>query len=193
MTTDRTPDYLRGLIAELRKLPVETGWLEFKKNDSDPQDIGEYLSALANAAALDGKANAYVVWGIENDTHEVAGTSFSPTHTKKGNEDLESWLLRLLDPRRHFRFHELTYEDQPVVLLEIPRASGQPVRFKGVEYIRVGSYRQNLKDHSRTTRGRRDGRIQSSRRLGHHEPRRDSVCQKARRFHNTRTQSHPGD
>ncbi len=63
MTTDRTPEYLISLIKELCKLPRETEWMEFKANKADPQEIGEYLSALANSAALAGKAFAYIVWG----------------------------------------------------------------------------------------------------------------------------------
>jgi predicted HTH transcriptional regulator len=150
---NRTPEYLAGLVSELRKLPAETTWVEFKQNASNPEDIGEYLSALSNAAALEGKANAYLVWGIADKTHEVVGTNFKPATAKgKGSEDLESWLVRLLNPRLHFRFDELTYEGKPVVLLEIPRASGRPVQFLGVEYIRVGSHRQKLKDHPQIER-----------------------------------------
>ena len=33
MITDRTPEYLIGLVHELRKLPSETEWLEFKRNE----------------------------------------------------------------------------------------------------------------------------------------------------------------
>ena len=44
-------DYLVGFLRELCKLPQETEWVEFKENDADPQDIGEYISALANSAA----------------------------------------------------------------------------------------------------------------------------------------------
>ena len=119
MSTDRTPEYISGLITELRKLPSETGWVEFKESNSNPEAIGEYLSALGNTAALEGKANAYVVWGVRDGTHEVVGTSFKPAQAKKGGEELENWLLRLLNPRLHFRFHELIYEGQPVVLLKI--------------------------------------------------------------------------
>ena len=71
MTTDRKPEYLISLVNELRKLPQETEWVEFKENNADPQDIGEYLSALANSAALSGKAFAYMVWGIENASHRI--------------------------------------------------------------------------------------------------------------------------
>ena len=70
MSTTPTPEYLSGLLAELRKLPTETGWAEFKENNSNPEEIGEYLSALSNTAALVGKAYAYLVWGIKDDTHE---------------------------------------------------------------------------------------------------------------------------
>ncbi len=147
MSTILTQNYFDGLVSELRKLPVETGWVEFKENYSNPEEIGEYLSALSNTAALQGKANGYLVWGIQNTTHAVVGTTFKPAQTKKGNEDIESWLAHLLNPRLHFHFHELQHEGKPVVVLEIPRASGRPVRFRGIEFIRVGSYRKKLKDH----------------------------------------------
>ncbi len=152
MNTAAHPDYLAGLITELRKLPAETGWLEFKRNNSNPEEIGEYLSALSNTAALTGKANAYVVWGIEDGTHTVTGTTFEPGKAKRGNENLENWLLRLMSPRLHFRFYELRYLGKPVVLLEIPRATGKPTQFEGVEWIRVGSYRQKLKDYPQLER-----------------------------------------
>ena len=147
MSADHTPEHLTGLISELRRLPAETGWVEFKENVADPNEIGEYISALSNTAALERKPRAYLAWGIQDSTHEVVGTRFKPTQAKKGNENLENWLLRLLDPQVRFRFLELTYEEQPVVLLEILCASASPVRFGGQEFIRVGSYKKKLRDH----------------------------------------------
>lgn len=146
MTPDRSSEYLAGLVRELCKLPHETEWVEFKVNNADPQEIGEYLSALANAAALNGKAFAYLVWGIEDQTHGIVGTSFSPAACKKGNEPLETWLLRLLTPKIHFRFHELTVDGLPVVLLEIGRAFRHPLRFQGEEFIRIGAAKKPLKE-----------------------------------------------
>ena len=147
MNITPTQEYLNGLVAELRKLPSEIGWVEFKLNYANPVEIGEYLSALSNTAALYGKANGYVVWGVQDGTHEVEGTTFKPAQTKKGNEDIENWLVRLLNPRLRFRFYEVLHEGRPVVVLEIPRAQGRPVQFQGVEFIRVGAYCQKLKDH----------------------------------------------
>ncbi len=147
MSLDRPAEYLIGLVQELRKLPQETEWVEFKKNKAEPQDVGEYLSALANSAALLGKVNAYLIWGVDDTSHEIGGTRFEPATAKVGNEELESWLLRLLEPKINFRFHSLDIEDKPLVLLEIGAACRHPVRFSGQEYIRVGSYKKPLKDY----------------------------------------------
>lgn len=146
MSIDRPESELLGILAELRKFPRETEWAEFKHNNAEPDEIGEYLSALANAAALAGKVHAWLVWGVHNDTHEVIGTTFNPALAKVGNEELENWLLRLLSPKINFRFYRFQAEDKPVVLLEISAAFRHPVQFKGTEFIRVGSYKKNLKD-----------------------------------------------
>lgn len=147
MTVDRNTEYLIGLFHELRKLPKETEWVEFKLNKAEPREIGEYLSALANSAALLGKVNAYMLWGVADDGHDVVGTEFCPSFTKVGNEELENWLLRLLAPKIHFRFFELTIDGLPVVLLEINAAFRHPVQFKKQEYIRIGSYKKKLKEY----------------------------------------------
>ena len=146
MSIDRPESEWLGILAELCKLPRETEWAEFKHNNAEPDEIGEYLSALANAAALTGKVSAWLVWGVSNDTHEVIGTTFNPTAAKVGNEELESWLLRLLSPKINFRFYRFQAEGKPVVLLEISAAFRHPVQFKGTEFIRVGSYKKKLKD-----------------------------------------------
>ncbi len=146
------PEHLAALVTELLRQPRETPWLEFKENVAAPEDIGEYLSALSNAAALHGRPCAYVIWGVQDGTHELTGTSFCPAKKKKGGEDLESWLVRLLTPRLHFQFHDLTIGGHHIVLLEIPAAESRPVQFQGVEFIRVGSHRQKLKDHPQLER-----------------------------------------
>ena len=147
MNGQRSPEYLEGLLRELCALPYETEWVEFKADNTDPQEIGEYLSALANSAALAGKAAAYLVWGVRDQDHAVVGSNFDPKSAKKGSEELENWLLRLLEPKIDFHFFSLSTEKGSVILTEINRASRHPVRFAGQEYIRVGSYKKKLRDH----------------------------------------------
>lgn len=141
-----TDDQLAELIRGLCTLPAETEWVEFKQNLAAPNDIGEYISALSNSAALAGQQCGYLVWGVEDGTHRIVGTSFDLLNARIGNEELEGWLNRMLNPRLNFTFTQGMVGDQKVVLLEIPRAISQPVQFQGEEYIRVGSYRKKLKE-----------------------------------------------
>ena len=144
MNAIRSNDYLIGLVRELCKLPYETEWVEFKQNDAEPKTIGENISALANSAALVGKASSYVIWGVRNEDHAVVGTAFDPSQKRVGNEEFENWLLRLLEPKIEFQFFSVKIDEQPVVLLEISRSAHQPVRFEGTEFLRVGSYTKKL-------------------------------------------------
>ncbi|MCP5515620.1 MAG: ATP-binding protein, partial [Spirochaetales bacterium] len=114
--------YYSHLLKELITIPGETEWIEFKMNNQDPQEIGEYISALANTAALYGKSFGYIIWGIEDSSHNIMGTNFSPKKAKKGNEELENWLFRLISPKINFFFHEFNYEGLNIVILEINRA-----------------------------------------------------------------------
>jgi len=146
MSINRSEEYIIALVRELLKQPKESEWLEFKHNNKEPQMIGEYISALSNSAALHRKTNAYMIWGIDDTTYKLLGTSFSPSQTKVGGEALENWLLRLLEPKIEFKFYEIEIENKKVVLLEIAPAYRHPVRFNGVEYIRFHSYKKKLKD-----------------------------------------------
>lgn len=55
---------LDKLVNELRKLPTETQWLEFKHNNYTPDMIGKDISALANSASLYEKSCAYMLWEL---------------------------------------------------------------------------------------------------------------------------------
>lgn len=153
MTANRSDRYWSDLATELLKLPRETEWLEFKHNRADGTEIGEYISALANSAALHGKANAYMLWGVEDGTHRPLGTTFQPFTAKgAGNEDLHNWLMRLIAPKVSFQFVETSLAGQRLVLLVVPAAETAPIQFQGREFIRVGANKKQLKelpDHER--------------------------------------------
>ena len=138
--------YWASLVHELCAMPNESGWVEFKHNNAEPQEIGEYISALANTCALEGKAHAYLLWGVDDATHALLGTSFDPLSKRVGNEVLESWLLRQLTPKLGFQFIPLEVNGTKLVLLEIDCATRHPVQFAGSGFIRVGSYKKRLKD-----------------------------------------------
>ncbi|NOT02788.1 MAG: transcriptional regulator [Phycisphaerales bacterium] len=135
------------LLSRLLALSRETEWVEWKENDHRPEEIGEYLSALSNAAALHGKDAGYIVWGLRDGTREIVGTSFRPRQETIGNEELENWLATKLTPRTSFRMQEFRFDAKSMVLFEVLAATSIPVRFKDTEFIRVGTYKKRLKDH----------------------------------------------
>lgn len=141
-----TENGLRKLIDQLRALPSETEWVEFKQNRFVQDEIGEYISALANSACLHDKDKAYLVFGIEDRTHNVVGTSVKLKEKKIGNEEIENWLSRMLNPHVDFSIVEFFYDDLLVSMIMIDPASNQPILFKGTAYVRVGSYKRKLSD-----------------------------------------------
>ena len=142
-----------ALIDRLRALPTETEWFELKRNRYEPQQLGEYLSALANAACLAGQPRGYLVFGIDDATHEVVGTDFDPYATKaKGNQDLLPWLAAGLRPNTGFEPLVVAHPGGRVVLFEVGPANGEPVGFYGTPYIRVGASKTELGKHPEKAR-----------------------------------------
>lgn len=88
-----------------------------------------------------------MLWGINDITHEIEGTKFFPRKAKKGNQELENWLLGNLKPAVDITFVEVETDNGNVVVMEVPAAVNRPTSFHDVEYIRVGSYKKKLKDH----------------------------------------------
>ncbi|MDO8804741.1 MAG: putative DNA binding domain-containing protein [Elusimicrobiota bacterium] len=134
-------------LPELLSLPKETEWVEFKHNNYLPSDIGEYISALANSACLHKKDKAFLVFGVEDGTHKIVGTRFNPKTEKVGNEELENWLTHLLNPRIDFKIFILIFKGKSVVVFSIDPATNRPVRFSGISYVRIGSYKKKLSEH----------------------------------------------
>ena len=138
---------LNLLIKELISLPTETEWLEFKHNNFDPAMIGADISALANSAAYRGKDKAYMIWGINNETHEILGTNYNRFSKLINNQEIESWLKNTVSKNADFDFFDTEIDDKKIVVLIIQKASVQPVTFKKDSYIRIGSYTKPLKDY----------------------------------------------
>lgn len=139
---------LLNLFEQFRHLPREEATIEFKSSWDFPEDIGEYLSAMANAAILERHDRAWLVWGVDNTTHAVKGTSFNPFTSKgEGKQSLVMWLTQKTKPRPDFQFHEVAHPDGKVVMLEIHPPRSAPLAFQGVRYIRIDSHTTRLSEH----------------------------------------------
>ena len=138
---------LQALVNDLLSHAKETAIVEFKSGNSDPALIGKYISALSNSAALEGQREAYLLWGVDNETKEAIGTDFDPDKQTGNKPPLQFWLSQQLDPAPEFRFDTVVVDGQSLVLLTIPATVNRPVEFKHIAYIRVGSATPRLSEH----------------------------------------------
>ncbi len=89
-----------------------------------------------------------MLWGIDDETHEIVGTDYDLQTLKKGNQELENWLRSLLSKNADFEFHTVQMaEEKRVGVLIIYKATNQTVMFDKVDYIRVGSYTKRLSEY----------------------------------------------
>lgn len=140
----RDPEYLRDLVQELCALPSETEWVEFKVNNSNPETIGQNISALSNGAALHDRQLGYLIWGIDDGSHQVVGTDLALEANNTGPR--EPRIRAGISDNCDFQFHEVSIDGFRVVVLEINPAIQYPVRYKGEPFIRVGSATKLLRD-----------------------------------------------
>nr|WP_306670416.1 ATP-binding protein [Akkermansia muciniphila] len=107
--------------------------------------FGAYFSALSNEANLKGRPCAWLIFGVENDTHEVVGSQYKNSRPaldaiKKKNADQTAGRHTFVE------IHELRYTNgKRVVMFEIPPApQGIPIDYQGHYYGRDGESLQAL-------------------------------------------------
>ena len=132
------------LVESLIQYSSEKEWLEFKENWFEAYALGEYISAISNAAAVYGRDAGYFIWGISDKTHEIVGTTFDYQQDYK-NEPLQHYLARQTAPDIGFAFHEAEIRNKRIVILEIPAAAKIPTSFDKERYIRIGSSKENVR------------------------------------------------
>lgn len=137
---------LTNLVETFVNNNQEKEWLEFKRDNDNAEMIGKDICALANGAALLERPHAYMIWGIDDQSHQILGTKFSPYEKCRGNQELISWLHEMLSNNFDFDFNEVIIDDKKVIVLTISSASLYPAAFKKESYVRIGSYTKRLAD-----------------------------------------------
>lgn len=95
-----------ALVDDLIRSGREMEWIEFKVNNSEPREIGEYISALANSATINDQEWGYLIFGVSDEPVEVVGTNLQPSAKVSGNQDINNWLATQLDPHINVTFIE---------------------------------------------------------------------------------------
>ncbi|MBY5436194.1 RNA-binding domain-containing protein [Rhizobium leguminosarum] len=116
----------------------ESEVVEFKrgKDGFSSNELGKYVSALANEANLRGRDRAWLVFGVDDKTRSVVGTSY-----KENPAHLQADKMQIINGTGSFTVRDiyvLDHADGRVVLFEIPAAPrGMPINWNGHYYGRA--------------------------------------------------------
>lgn len=125
-------------LRELLAMPTETEVVEFKhaENSFVTDEMGKYFSALSNEANLRELGEAWLVFGVEDSTHNLVGSNYRYQGTKlpRIKHDISQ---HTTDHISFIDVRALTVDGKRVVMFKIPAAPrGIPVAFKGFYYGR---------------------------------------------------------
>jgi len=133
-----TIEELTKLLNQLRALPYETEWLEFKeaKNNYDFNKMGKYFSALSNEANLKDQRCGWLIFGIKDKNREIIGSKYRIN--KKDIDSLKEEIAQKTNNRVTFNeIYELDLPEGRVIMFQIPTASpGMPTSWEGHFYGR---------------------------------------------------------
>lgn len=133
----KSEDELIDILCELLKNP-ENEYTEFKRaeNNFDTDKLGKYFSAMANEATLQDKQFGWIIFGVDDKTHEVLGTNYcidnNFNNIKKQISDNTTDNISFLD------VYSIYYHERRVIMFQVPAAVGMPINWKGYPYGRIG-------------------------------------------------------
>lgn len=132
---------LNKILDRLISMTHETEVVEFKRaeNTFSDTDLGKYFSALSNEANLKGLEKAWLVFGVDNDTHNLTDTHYKTSRASL--DDVKKKIADQTTSRLTFdEIYDFEREGKRVVMFEIPAAPrGIPIAYQGHYYGRDGS------------------------------------------------------
>jgi len=142
-----TEEELEVKLQDMRHLPAETEWVEFKKarNNFNEALLGEYFSALSNEANLKKKPHGWLILGVEDlPPHNIVGTNWH-----RGNraslDELKQKVAVGTSGHTFTEIYELLLPEARVLMFCIPPApAGIPTSWKGHYYGRNGESKSAL-------------------------------------------------
>ena len=144
-------DASTALLVQFLPMPAETEWLEFKRarNTFNTNDLGQYVSGLANEANLAGREEGWMVFGVDDaidagtGRRPVSGTMYATTGSevngiKQAIASHTTPAVALDDPLVVWMDCD-DGERRRAVLWRVPAAPrGMPVAWKGHYWGRAG-------------------------------------------------------
>ena len=133
----KTEEELILILNELLK-NTESECVEFKRaeNDFDIDKLGKYFSAIGNEANLKNKQYGWIVFGIDDKTHELTNTKYR--YDNNFNSVKKQISDNTTDNITFIEIYVFRFKEKRVIMFQVPVASGTPINWKGFPYGRDG-------------------------------------------------------
>lgn len=133
----KTYKELCDILNELIK-NEESECVEFKRaeNNFDIDRLGKYFSAISNEATLKNKQYGWIVFGIDDKTHQYTNTKFY--YDNNFNSIKKQISDNTTDNTTFIEIYKLEIEQNRVIMFQVPAASGTSMNWKGFPYGRNG-------------------------------------------------------
>lgn len=145
---------LSEIVSSLIRIDGELEHVEFKANQADCEMIAKNISAIVNSLTRRNFPRGYMIWGIDNETHELLGTSFKPFSVKvrdkkgkKSNEELLVWLSKHIKPAPNIDVREIFVENKRIVVFILGANPLEVSKFHSDAYIRIGANTRRLDEY----------------------------------------------
>jgi len=133
----KTQIELEEILTALLKYP-ENEWVEFKKatNNFDINKLGQYFSAISNESNLNNKQYGWIVFGVDDKTHEITGTNYCESddfnNVKKQITD------NTTDNVGFIAIYSFYFGEKRIIMFQVPATAGIPMNWKGFSHGRSG-------------------------------------------------------
>ena len=133
----KTEEELIDILKELIK-NAESECVEFKKakNNFEIDKLGRYFSAMGNEATLRNRQYSWIVFGIDDKTHEYTDTKY---HCDNDFNKVKRQIAdNTTDNISFIEIYPLIINGKRVIMFQVPAAVGSPINWKGYPYGRIG-------------------------------------------------------
>ena len=133
----KSSEELKEILNELLK-NSENECVEFKKaeNNYDVDKLGKYFSAIGNESTLKNKQYGWIIFGVDDKTHELTNSKFC--NANNFNSIKKQISDNTTDNISFIEIYSIEVNDNRVIMFQVPAASGVPISWKGFPYGRDG-------------------------------------------------------
>ena len=133
----KSSEELKEILNELLK-NSENECVEFKRaeNNYDVDKLGKYFSAIGNESTLKNKQYGWIIFGVDDKTHELTNSKFC--NDNNFNSVKKQISDNTTDNISFIEIYSIEVNDNRVIMFQVPAASGVPISWKGFPYGRDG-------------------------------------------------------